>query len=131
MMLPAAKSFANPCLPAFWTTSYDAWAYLFTLLAVLLMQQIDWQIKASIGGFGFLRCTCNLSMAEAEKTVAAASLSQVRFRLLLWLLCSVAICVVNEQDPQFCCRPRFTSGPSLAAAGSPAVAPAAAAVPPE
>ncbi|KAI3423948.1 hypothetical protein D9Q98_009782 [Chlorella vulgaris] len=45
MMLPAAKSFANPCLPAFWTTSYDAWAYLFTLLAVLLMQQIDWQIK--------------------------------------------------------------------------------------
>lgn len=73
MMLPAAKSFANPCLPAFWTTSYDAWAYLFTLLAVLLMQQIDWQIKASIGGVGILGCTCNLSMAKAQKAVAAAS----------------------------------------------------------
>lgn len=49
MMLPAVEYLTNPCLPAFWTESYEAWPFLFTTVAVLGMQLVDYLIKASQG----------------------------------------------------------------------------------
>ena len=50
MLLPAAQSFASPCLPRAWADSFDGWAYLFVTLAVLLMHLIDFLLKAGWAG---------------------------------------------------------------------------------
>ena len=49
MLLPAAAALQSPCLPASWTERYEAWAYLFVMLAVLLMHLFDYLIKVGWG----------------------------------------------------------------------------------
>lgn len=45
MMLPAVAALTHPCLPHTWTDSYEAWAYLFVTLSILLMHLVDFIIK--------------------------------------------------------------------------------------
>lgn len=53
MLPPAAQSLASPCLPAFFIGGeFHAWAYLFLLLAVLIMHMVDYLIKVGQGGRG-------------------------------------------------------------------------------
>ena len=52
MLLPAAEAFVNPCLPTWWTTAYEAWAYFFVTLAVLVMHLVDYLIKVGRSGAG-------------------------------------------------------------------------------
>ncbi|EFN50937.1 hypothetical protein CHLNCDRAFT_141589 [Chlorella variabilis] len=51
MLLPAAQSFASPCLPRAWADSFDGWAYLFvTLAGQHLRQQAAAQQQQQVGG---------------------------------------------------------------------------------
>ena len=45
MLPPANEQLSSPCLPASWNDAYGAWAFLFTLLAVLAMQLFDYLIE--------------------------------------------------------------------------------------
>lgn len=38
MLLPANKNLSSPCLPESWNERYEAWAYLFVVLAIVFMQ---------------------------------------------------------------------------------------------
>lgn len=50
MLLPAVEALGNPCLAPFWREAYEAWPYLFVLVAILAMQLIDFAIKAATTG---------------------------------------------------------------------------------
>ena len=45
MLPPANEQLSSPCLPASWLDAYGAWAFLFTLLAVLAMHLLDYLIE--------------------------------------------------------------------------------------
>lgn len=45
MLLPAQMNLSSPCLPESWTGAYEAWAYLFVVLAIVAMQLIDYLIE--------------------------------------------------------------------------------------
>ncbi|KDD74441.1 ZIP Zinc transporter [Helicosporidium sp. ATCC 50920] len=51
MLQPAAESLSSPCLPESFT-SYEAWAYVFALIAIVLMQLIDFLISSTFQGEG-------------------------------------------------------------------------------
>lgn len=42
MLQPANEALTSPCLPESWNNSYEAFAYLFCVLAILLMHAIDY-----------------------------------------------------------------------------------------
>lgn len=47
MLTPAAEKLTSPCLPESWTEGYEAWTYLFALIAVLFMQALDYLIEVA------------------------------------------------------------------------------------
>ncbi|PSC72115.1 Zinc transporter 5 [Micractinium conductrix] len=47
MLLPANKNLSSPCLPESWNERYEAWAYLFVVLAIVFMQLIDYLIEGA------------------------------------------------------------------------------------
>ena len=61
MLPPANEQLSSPCLPASWNDAYGAWAFLFTLLAVLAMQLLDYLIE------GYF-----IKFSEAEASAASA-----------------------------------------------------------
>ena len=47
MLSPAAQNLSSPCLPASWNDLYDSWAYLFVVVAIMVMQLIDFCIEGA------------------------------------------------------------------------------------
>ena len=47
MLLPAAQNLSSPCLPASWNEAYEAWAYLFVVISITLMQLVDYLIEGA------------------------------------------------------------------------------------
>ena len=47
MLSPAAQNLSSPCLPAAWNDMYESWAYLFVVVAIMLMQLIDYCIEGA------------------------------------------------------------------------------------
>jgi hypothetical protein len=47
MLLPAAADLSSPCLPESWLDAYEAWAYLFVVLTIVLMQLVDYLVEGA------------------------------------------------------------------------------------
>lgn len=55
MLQPANEALTSPCLPASWNNSYEAYAYLFAVIAILFMHAIDYgtrQWQCRMGDMG-------------------------------------------------------------------------------
>lgn len=72
MALPATEALSSSCLPSFWTESYEAWPYLFIMVAMLAMHAVDFLIKASSRGRPQAGATCHLLCTAACCTVGQA-----------------------------------------------------------
>lgn len=51
MLQPASENLSSPCLPESWTSKYEAWAYLFVVIAVLFMQLTDYMVEQAYTHF--------------------------------------------------------------------------------
>ena len=50
MLIPSNESFTSPCVPVAFNQTYTAYAYLFALLAALLMQFVDVMVERVLSG---------------------------------------------------------------------------------
>jgi zinc transporter 1/2/3 len=71
MLLPAAESFANPCMPqgVFGEDGFPAYAYAFSLAAALFLQQLEMLLASRLGkggGHQQLRAGCRVGHSDTE-----------------------------------------------------------------
>jgi solute carrier family 39 (zinc transporter), member 1/2/3 len=73
MLTPAAEKLGSECLPESWVEGYESWPYLFALIAIVLMQLIDYLIE---GAFRVWQTTDDLVHLHQQDTVLTVHSSQ-------------------------------------------------------